>query len=72
MLLESQRRNERACKRIAGANGTLREKGGTVQRVIDFFYFIKKIGTSETCSDVELVMGLEPAACSLRMSCSTN
>ena len=27
---------------------------------------------SEVHSDVELVMGLEPAACSLRMSCSTN
>ena len=51
-LVMSQSRYEGACNRIADANVTFCERGGTVKRVTDFL--CKKIGTSVTCSDMSL------------------
>ena len=50
-VVMSQRRYECVYKRIADANVPFCEKGGTVKWVTDFSCK-RKIGTSETCSDV--------------------
>ena len=63
-------RRECVYKRTGEPSVPFYEKGGTAKQVTDFFH--KKIGTSVTCSDVELVTGLEPATCALRMRCTTN
>ena len=51
-VVMSQRRYECVYKRIADANVPFCEKVGTVKWVTDFSCK-RKIGTSETCSDVE-------------------
>ena len=45
-VVVSQRRYERACKRIADANMPFHERGGTTARVTDFS--AKKIGTQQS------------------------
>ena len=50
-------RRECVYKRTGKPSETFYEKGGTVKQVTDFF--AKKIGTSETCSDVEEPNGLD-------------
>ena len=49
----------RVYKRIGDLNVTFCEKGGTVKQVTDFF--VQKIGTSVTCSDVAAEEGFEPS-----------
>ena len=51
-------RRECVYKRTGKPSEPFYEKGGTVKQVTDFFH--KKIGTSETCSDVVGTIGLEP------------
>ncbi len=51
LVSEQRRRSETFCGR-----------GRTVQRVTVFFHTMKKIGTSETRSDVAHLTGFEPVA----------
>ena len=49
-----------------------RGKGGAAEPLSAVFLQKNQREPREARADVELVMGLEPATCSLRMSCSTN
>lgn len=57
-MVATVKRCERVYKRTDEPSELFCERGGTVQRVIDFLN--KKIGTSETCSDVVEMGGIEP------------
>ena len=71
-VVARQRRNERACKRIADASEAFYEK--EEQRYKRTLIFAKKNQSKryKACSDVELVTRLELATCALRMRCSTD
>ena len=56
-------RRECVYKRTGSPSVPFYEKGGTVKQVTIFLH--KKIGTSETCSDVATRMGLEPTTSSV-------
>ena len=72
MLVMSQRRYEGACNWIADANVTFCDKGGAAAWVRSDFLQKNQSKRYIACSNVELVIGLEPTTCWLQISCSAN
>ncbi len=58
-LVTTASRSESVYKRTGEPSVTFFDKGGTVKHMTDFLH--KKIGTSDTCSDVVPKAGVEPA-----------